>query len=146
MYCFPILEPVRSSMSSSNCCFLTCIQGSQEEAGKVVQYSHLFTNFPQFVMIHTVKGFGIVNETEIGRPIEGSIKSESWTNTLDEQRRSQAPSLRQPPAIRVGWGVSKLSFKSIGLAGSHSGCFHDLVARGQKWQRKEVVSVQMPRL
>ena len=50
-------------MSSSNCCFLTCIQISQE-AGKVVWYSHLFKNFPQFVVIHTVKGFGIVNKTE----------------------------------------------------------------------------------
>lgn len=58
---------------------------------------------------------------------EGSIRSESWTNTLglDEQRRSQAPSLRQPAAIWVGWGVSGLSFKSTGLAGSQSGCFHD---------------------
>ena len=51
-------------MSSSNCCFLTCIQISQE-AGKVVWYSRLFKNFPQFVVIHTVKGFGIVNEAEV---------------------------------------------------------------------------------
>ena len=51
-------------MSSSNCCFLTCIQVSQE-AGQVVFYSHLFQNFPQFVVIHTVKGFGIVNRAEI---------------------------------------------------------------------------------
>ena len=51
-------------MSSSNCCFLTCIQVSQE-AGQVVWYSHLFQNCPQFVMIHTVKGFGIVNKAEI---------------------------------------------------------------------------------
>ena len=51
-------------MSSSNCCFLTCIQISQE-AGQVVWYSQLFQNFPQFVMIHTVKGFGIVNKAEI---------------------------------------------------------------------------------
>ena len=43
-------------MSSSNCCFLTCIQVFQE-AGKVVWYSHLFKNFPQFFVIHTVKGF-----------------------------------------------------------------------------------------
>ena len=41
-------------MSSSNCCFLTCIQISQE-ASKVVWYSHLFKNFPQFVVIHTVR-------------------------------------------------------------------------------------------
>ena len=50
-------------MSSSNCCFLTCIQVSQE-AGKVVWYSYLFQNFPQFIVIHTVKGFGIVNKAE----------------------------------------------------------------------------------
>ena len=51
-------------MSSSNCCFLTCIQISQE-VGQVVWYSHLFQNFPQFVVIHIVKGFGIVNKAEI---------------------------------------------------------------------------------
>ena len=64
MYSFPDLEPVCYSMSSSNCCFLTCIQISQE-AGQVVWYSHLFKNFPQFAVIHTVKGFGVVNKTEI---------------------------------------------------------------------------------
>ena len=64
MYSFPSLEPVCCSMSSSNCCFLTCIQISQE-AGKVVWYSHLFKNFPQSVVIHTVKGFGIVNKAEV---------------------------------------------------------------------------------
>ena len=51
-------------MSSSNHCFLTCIQVSQE-AGQVVWYSHLFQNFPQFVVIHIVKGFGIVDKAEI---------------------------------------------------------------------------------
>ena len=51
-------------MSSSNCCFLTCIQVSQE-ADKVAWYSHLFKNFPQFVVIHTVKGFSVVNEAEV---------------------------------------------------------------------------------
>ena len=51
-------------MSSSNCCFLTCIQVFQE-AGQVVWYSHLFQNFPQFIVIHTVEGFGIVNKAEI---------------------------------------------------------------------------------
>ena len=51
-------------MSNSNCCFLTYIQVSQE-AGKVVLYSHLFKNFPQFVLIHTVKSFGVVKEAEI---------------------------------------------------------------------------------
>ena len=51
-------------MSGSSCCFLTIIQVSQE-AGKVVWYSHLLKNFPQFVAIHTDKGFGIVNEAEV---------------------------------------------------------------------------------
>ena len=51
-------------MSSSNCCFLTCIQVSQE-AGQVVWDSHLLQNFPQFIVIHTVKGFGVVNKAEI---------------------------------------------------------------------------------
>ena len=64
MYSFPELEPVCSSMSSSNCCLLTCIQVPQE-AGQVVWYSHLFQNFPQFVVIHTDKVFGIVNKAEI---------------------------------------------------------------------------------
>ena len=67
-------------------CLLTCIQISQE-AGQVVWYSHFFKNFPQFVMIHTVKGFSIVNEevdvflelpcffndpTDVGNLISGS--------------------------------------------------------------------------
>ena len=64
MHSLSYLEPVCCSMSSSNCCFLTCIQVSQE-AGQVVWYSHLFQNFPQFIVIHTVKGFGIVNKAEI---------------------------------------------------------------------------------
>ena len=51
-------------MSSSNCCFLTCIQISQG-ADQVVWYSHLFQNCPQFLVFHTVKGFGIVNKAEI---------------------------------------------------------------------------------
>ena len=63
MYSFPNLEPVCCSMSGSNCCFLTWIQISQE-AGKVVWYSYLFKSFPQFVVIHTVKGFDIVNKTK----------------------------------------------------------------------------------
>ena len=56
-------------MSRSNCCLLTCIQISQE-AGQVVWYSHLFQNFPQFIVIYTVKGFGIVNTAEIDVSLE----------------------------------------------------------------------------
>ena len=53
-----------SYLESSNCCFLTCIQLSQE-ASQVVWYSHHFQNFPQLIVIHIVKGFGIVNKAEI---------------------------------------------------------------------------------
>ena len=62
-------------MSSSSCCFLTCIQVSQE-AGQEVWYSHLLKNFPQFVVIHTVKGFGIVNKAEIDVFLELSCFSD----------------------------------------------------------------------
>ena len=48
-------------MSSSNCCFLTCIQISQVFSW----YSHVFKNCPQFVVVHTVKGLGTVNKAEI---------------------------------------------------------------------------------
>ena len=64
MYSFSYLELVCCAMYSSNCCILTYLQISQE-AGQVVWYSHLFQNFPQFTVIHTVKGFGIVNKAEI---------------------------------------------------------------------------------
>ena len=64
MHSFSYLEPVCCSMSSSNCCFLTCVQISHR-AGQLVWYSHLLKNFPQFVVIHTVKGFGVVNKVDI---------------------------------------------------------------------------------
>ena len=70
MYSIPNWEPVHCSMSSSNCCFLTCIQISQE-AGKVVWYFHLL-NFPQFVVIHTVKSFSVANEAEMDGFLEFS--------------------------------------------------------------------------
>ena len=85
MYSFPYLEAVCCSMSSSNCCFLSCIQISQE-AGQVVQYSHLFNHFPQSFVIHTVKDFGIVNKADVflelfcffGDPVDvGNLISES---------------------------------------------------------------------
>ena len=87
MYSFPNLEPVCCSVSGSNYCFLPCIHISQE-ADKVVWYSHLLKNFPQFVVIHTVKSFGIVNKevdvflelfcffhdpTDVGNLISGSF-------------------------------------------------------------------------
>ena len=51
-------------MCSSNCCFLTCLQISQE-AGQVVWYPHLVQNFPQLIVIYTVKGFGIASKEGI---------------------------------------------------------------------------------
>ena len=63
MYSFSYLEPVSCSMSRSNCCFLTCIEVSQGQA----RWSGIpiFFKIFQFPVIHTVKGFGIVNKTEI---------------------------------------------------------------------------------
>ena len=59
---FPTLK--QSVVPYSNLCFLTCIQVAQE-AGKVIYYSHLFENFPLFVVIHIVKGFSLVSKAEV---------------------------------------------------------------------------------
>ena len=64
MYSLRNLEPVRCSMSGPKCCFLTCMTVSQE-TGKVVRYFHHLKNFPHFVVIHTVKGFRVVNEAKV---------------------------------------------------------------------------------
>ena len=76
-YSFPDLELVRYSTCSSNYCFLTCIQTSQE-AGKVIWYSHLFKNFPQFVVIHTVNGFSVFNEANFFEIILLFLWSGGW--------------------------------------------------------------------
>ena len=67
-------------MSGSDCSFLIYLQVSQE-VGKVVWYSHLFKNFPQFAVIHTVKVFSIVNEAEadvFGIPLLSLLSNECW--------------------------------------------------------------------
>ena len=64
MYSIPNFELVCCSMSDSNYCFLTCIQVSQEQ-GEVVWYFHILKSFPQFVVIHTIKGFSVANEAEV---------------------------------------------------------------------------------
>ena len=64
MYSFPNLELVHYYFFSSSCCLLSCIQVSQE-AGNVIWYSHLINNIPQFVMIHTVEGFRVVDDIEV---------------------------------------------------------------------------------
>ena len=98
MYSFPYLEPVCCSMSSSNCCFLTCIQISQE-AGQVVWNFHLLKNFSQFVVIHTVKGFGIVNKAEVDVFPEKAMAPHSSTLAwkipwVEEPHRLQSMGLR----------------------------------------------------
>ena len=63
MYSFPHLEPICCSMSGSN------LRISQE-AGQVVCYFYLLKNFPQFIVVHTVKGFVIVNKAEVDAFLE----------------------------------------------------------------------------
>ena len=62
LYSFPNFEPVCCSASSSHCCWLIHLQVSLE-TGQALQYPHILKNFPQFAVIHTVKGFTIVNES-----------------------------------------------------------------------------------
>ena len=69
MYSFPYLEPVCFSMSNFNCCFLTCIQIFQGRSGGPV-FPKLFKNFPQFVVIHIVKGFVVVNKAKVDNFLE----------------------------------------------------------------------------
>ena len=80
MLSFPDLEPICCSMSGSNCCFLTCIQISQE-AGKVVCYSHLLRNFPQLIVIGTVKRFGVVNKAEFKQKNVFQINKQNKTQS-----------------------------------------------------------------
>ena len=61
---FPIWNQSFVPCLVSNCCFLNCIQISQE-TGKVVWYSHLLKNFSQFIVIYAFKGFGIINKAEV---------------------------------------------------------------------------------
>ena len=65
-WCTPFLIWNQSVVSCSvvTVAFMTSKQISQE-AGQGILYSHLLKNFPQFVVIHTVKGFSIINEAEV---------------------------------------------------------------------------------
>jgi len=65
-------------MFGSNCCFLTCIQFSQKTR-RMVWYSHLFKNFPQFVVIHVIKGVSVVNEAVVDVFSEITLLS-LWSN------------------------------------------------------------------
>ena len=70
-YSFPNLEPVHFSMARSNCCFLTCIQISQE-AGNMVWYCPLFQKFPKLLVSHTFKASNIVSEAKVDVFLEHS--------------------------------------------------------------------------
>ena len=59
-----LLSQFGTSLLFHVCCFMTCIHISQE-TGKVVLYSYLLKNVPQSVVMHTVKGFGVVNKAEV---------------------------------------------------------------------------------
>ena len=99
MYSFPHLEPVCCSMSSSNSCFLICIQISQG-AGKVVWYSHLFKDFPQFDVTYTVKGFGI---------IKSQIANILWI--IEKNKRIPEEHLH----LEQNNGVKEISLSLVGL-------------------------------
>ena len=89
-------------MSSTNCCFLTCIQISQEE-GQVVWYAHLFQNYIQFIVIHKVKAFGIVNKAEIDVFLELSCFPPI-------QRMLTIWSLVPLPFLKPAWASESLQF------------------------------------
>ena len=100
-------------MSSSNCCFLTCIQISQE-AGQVVWYSHLFQNFPQCIMIHTVKGFGIANKVEADL---------AWRDLiLGVYKVTTEPGLAEVQAVFNAEGTAWLTVQLERAAGRQASC------------------------
>ena len=76
-------------MSGSNCCYLTCIQVSQE-AGKADWYSHLLKNFPYFAVIHAVKGFSVVSEADVDIFLEFSCFFYDTTNVRNLMYGSSA--------------------------------------------------------
>ena len=122
MYSFPNLGPVCCSMSSSNCCFLTCIQISQE-TGQVVWYSHLFKNFTQFIVIHTVKGF----------QFSCSVMSDSL--------RPHEPQHTRPPCLSPTPGVhpKPMSIESV-MPSNHLILCHPLLLLPSIFPRTRVFS------
>ena len=115
-------------MSSSNCCFLTCIQISQE-AGQVVWYSLLFQNFPQFIAIHTVKGFGIVNQAEIDVFLELSCFFNDPVdvgNLISGSSAFAKTSLLQARHSRVCWTGLSVDPTHTCVQHSHHRCLSNL--------------------
>ena len=145
MYSFPSLEPVHCFMSQSNCCYLACVQISQE-AGQVVWYAHLFKNFPQFVVIHTVKGFNIINKVEVdvflefscffgdpmyvGNLISGSSAfSKSSLNILKDDAVKVLHSICQQIRKTQQWPQDwkRSVFIPISKKGNNKECSNDLI-------------------
>ena len=63
------------------------------EAGQVVWYSHLLKNFPQFIVIHTVKGFGIVNKAEMDVFLE--LWPASWETYMQVRKQQLGLDMEQ---------------------------------------------------
>ena len=133
-------------MSRSNCCFLTFTQISQE-AGEVVWSSHLLNNFPQFVVIHTVKGFGLINKAEIdiflelscffddptyvGNLIFGSSAFSNWIQ-LEHLEVHSSCTLHVCLACRISI-ITLLAVRWVQLCGSLSILWHCL-SSGLEWK------------
>ena len=109
MYSFPNFEPVFYFMSGSNCCLLTFIHVSQE-TGNMVWYSHFFKNLPQFVVIHIVRGFNIVNEAEIDDFLESPCFFCCQTNVDNLISRS---SIFYKPSLYIWKFLFHVLLKSI---------------------------------
>ena len=110
-------------MSGSKCCFLTCIQVSQK-AGQVVWYSHLFKDVPQFVVIHTVKGFSVVNEAEVDVFLESSCL---FYDPMDDGNLISGSSIFSKSSLNI-WKFSV----QVMLKPSMQVFEHDLTSIGDK--------------
>ena len=103
-YVFSVLDlkPISCSIQGSNCWFLTHIQVSQE-TGKMVWYFHLSKSFAQFVMIHTVNGFSVVDETEMffWNSIFIPIPKKKWSRSVvsDSLRGRGLVAYQAPPSM-----------------------------------------------
>ena len=96
-------------MFISNCCFLTCIQVSQE-AGQVVWHSHLFQNFLQFVVIHTVK-FLVAHPLRILPAMqETQVQSLGWEDSLQKEMTTHSSIL----AWKIPWTEEPGGLQTVG--------------------------------
>ena len=113
-------------MSTSNCCFLACIQISQE-AGQGVWYSHLFKNFPKFFVIHTVKGFVIVNKAEV----DVSLDSLFFDDPMDVGKMISGSSAFSKSSLNIWKFMVHVLLKSDLENFEH--CFASIAAAAAKW-------------